>query len=191
VYAVAAIPEPFQILGLKLRPFTLDHYDILRRFDCAFVQEEAGEASRGDLLLGVLICSMEPEEFLESIESKTFERRVIAWGKKAGLFDFKEKAELFQKYLKSGWKEPLHINLKGGNATGDWSQNVRITLMARMNYTLEDFASIPMSKALADYYKLAESDGVIQLLSEKDMAEAQANADAMAKLEAMLAGRAT
>ncbi len=181
-YSESAIPEPFRILGLKLLPFSFGHYLLLKRFDCAFVAEDERYADRDDVLIGVLICSMSPSDFLEFIESKGFKREVREWGKKTGLFSLKEKAALFQKYLRSGWQEPPHINKAGGRSTGDWVQNVKITLQAKLGYTDDEVMSMPMSKAMADYYKLAESEGAIHLLTPHDLESMDANAKAMEAL---------
>ena len=65
----AALPEPYRILGLKLRPFSLGHYVILSRHGSAFVAEQEGRATREDLIFAVLVCSMSFEEFNEWIDS--------------------------------------------------------------------------------------------------------------------------
>jgi hypothetical protein len=57
-YFSAAYPEPWQILGVNLRPFSVGHYLKLKRLNCAFVADGESLASVGDLLLGVIICSM-------------------------------------------------------------------------------------------------------------------------------------
>ena len=52
------IPEPFQILGLKLLPLSIGRYRRMARHGVAFVSDTAAKADGKDLLLGVLICSM-------------------------------------------------------------------------------------------------------------------------------------
>ncbi len=64
----AAIPEPYQILGLRLKPFSLGHYLILRRHECAFVADTLEEATREDLIFAVVVCSMSFEEFYAWLE---------------------------------------------------------------------------------------------------------------------------
>lgn len=59
----AAIPEPYRVLGLKLKPFSLGHYFILHRHGCAFVSDEPATATREDLVFAVLVCSMTAKEF--------------------------------------------------------------------------------------------------------------------------------
>lgn len=184
-YASAAVPDPYRVLGLRLRPFSLGHYLLLQRFGCSFIQEEAGEASLEDLILGVLICSMTHREFLQFIEQKNFLKQVGDWGKKFGLSDYKPKAELFLEYLKQGLHEPDYISLKPTDGDrSDWAQNLKITLMTRLNYNEEQALNLPLSQALSDYYKLAESEGHIRLLTPEDIESAESNSKLLAEFEA-------
>jgi len=105
-YAVAALPDPYRILGLRLKPFCLGHYLLLQRFNCAFVASEPQPITREDVLLGVLICSMWNNEFLEFISGKGFWSEVRKWGKRVGIFDLTAKAGLFQRYLDESLHEP-------------------------------------------------------------------------------------
>lgn len=180
-YAQAAIPEPYRILGLRLRPFSLGHWLLMQRFQCAFA--EGNDPSHGDLLTGVLICSMRYQEFLDFIEQKNFRKQIIKWGKRVGMLDLQDRAELFKKYLSDSLSEPAYIELRpGGDGVGDWAQNLKITLMTRLGYSEGEVLDMPLSKALADYYKLAESDGFLRLLTAEDLADQKANDEAMAKL---------
>lgn len=185
-YAKNAVPDPYRVLGLRLKPFALGHYLLLQRFGCAFIQEEPGEATIQDLILGVLICSMSHRSFLQFIEQKDFLKQTAAWGKKVGIIDFEEKARLFQEYLKQGLHEPDYISLKPQNHSDgdDWAQSLKITMMTRLNYTEDEALELPLSQALADYYKLAESEGHIQLLSAADLADADQNAKVLEEMAA-------
>lgn len=58
-YSEAAYPAPWQVLGVALKPFSLGHYIKLNRLGCAFVADETKNATLGDLLLGVAVCSMD------------------------------------------------------------------------------------------------------------------------------------
>lgn len=173
------------MLGLRLKPFSLGHYLLLQRFGCAFVQETPGQATLEDLVLGVLICSMTHRAFLAFIEQKDFRKQVTDWGKRVGLTDYQEKAELFRQYLKQGLHEPDYISLKPQeDAKSDWAQNLKITLMTRLNYSEDQALELPLSQALSDYYKLAESEGIIRLLDAEDLRTAAANSKAFEELEA-------
>lgn len=183
MYAAAAIPEPYRILGLRLRPFSLGHYLHLQRFGCAFI-DPAAKPNRNDLTFGVLICSMRFAEFLDFVEQKDFLRQIKKWGRRIGWFDFSEKARLFASYLQASLKEPDYIEINPGNDGGDWVQNLQTTLITRCGYSAQTVLDEPLSKCLADYYKLAESEGLVRLLTEEDLAAAEANATALAEWEA-------
>lgn len=157
----------------------------MRRFECAFVQQQEGQATLNDLLLGVLICSLpaDGKQFMEFIQQKDFDRQMKRWGQKIGMPDFQEKARLFMEYLRAGWEEPAHFNKQPGSSGGDWVQNIRITLMTRLGYSNSEVMTMPMSQALADYFKLAEADGIIHLISAEEIASMAANSAALAALQ--------
>jgi len=185
-YAVAALPDPYRILGLRLKPFCLGHYLLLQRFNCAFVASEPQPITREDVLLGVLICSMWNNEFLEFISGKGFWSEVRKWGKRVGIFDLTAKAGLFQRYLDESLHEPEYIEINSGEGTGEWSQNVKMTLMTRLHYDEQSALNMPLSKALAEYYKLAESEGLIRLLTPEDAEEIQTNNAALDALKNLM-----
>ncbi|MDD5351531.1 MAG: hypothetical protein PHQ12_15065 [Chthoniobacteraceae bacterium] len=195
-YAFAAIPDPYRILGLRLRPFSLGHWLLMQRFSCSFATQPntptlhhsttpSAAASRDDCLLGILICSMRHADFLAFIEQKDCFKQITKWGKKVGFIDLKPAAELFAKYLAESLSEPDYVELKpgSGEVAGDWAQNLKITLMTRLGYAEAEALDMPLSKALADYFKLAEADGILRLLTPADRAEAAANSAAFAALD--------
>lgn len=180
-YATAALPEPFRILGLRLRPFSLGHYLLLQRFCPAALAPERIELA--DLLLAVLICSLQHAEFLAFIEQKNFAREIARWGKRIGLFDVEEKSALFQLYLAASLREPDYLPLQPADEGGDWAQSLKLTLTTRLNHSEAEALDMPLSKALADYFKLAENEGLIRLLTAEDLADAAANTAALEALD--------
>ena len=183
-YAVSAIPEPYRILGLRLKPFSLGHYLLMQRFGCRFIVGDATTAERNDLLLGVLICSMNHADFLAFIEQPDFLKEVQKWGKSVSLFDFPEKSKLFQRYLRESLTEPEFIETNPQESSGDWAQNLKMTLVTRLNYSEPAAMDMPVSKALAEYYSLAESEGTLRMITAEDKAMALANEKAMAEYNA-------
>jgi len=179
-YCRAAIPDPYRILGLRLHPFSLGHYLLLQRFGCACLAD--APIARVDLILGVLICSMRHAEFLAFLEQKNFLREVKRWGKRIGFFELAPKEALFRAYLRASLAEPDYIALHPGESSGDWAQNLKMTLVTRLGYTEPEALDMPLSKALADYYALAESEGMIRLLTPEDLAMAAANDAALSSL---------
>jgi hypothetical protein len=169
-YDRAAIPEPFQILGLRLKPFCLGHFLLLRRFECGFVSEASAVATREDLLLGILVCSMSYEEFLDFLQEDNFLEQLRDWGKKAGLFDLKEKALLFQRYLTEGTEKPgVWFEEDGEESAAHWSQAVFNTLAGQLNASRSEALNMPLTQAFMDFYKHAEGLGVISFMTEEEM----------------------
>src|SRR5947209_6324366 len=174
-YFSAAVPEPFRVLGLPLRPLSLGRYRLLHRFNCAFVSEGTSSATVGDLLIGALICSMRVDQFLIWANSSDFYRDVKAWGRRVspwqwlaripGLarwwrrhfsFDAREKIGLFSAYVREGSVVPKFWDESGPGSDGSgsgsaWSQSVEVALRGELNWSAEEINEEPLSKALADY----------------------------------------
>lgn len=164
------MPERWQILGLRLRPFSLGHYKLLKRHQCAFVSDSEQQASREDLIFGVLCCSMKVNEFEIFLDAPDFLEQVKEWGAKIGLFDCGEKAKLFKDYLDAHNIVPPYWEENEGTASGaHWSQCVEVTLRSKVGWSKEEIDSEPLSKAFADYFKYAESEGMIRLMTSQEI----------------------
>lgn len=169
-YLTAAIPEPYRILGLRLKPFSLGHYLLLRRFGCAFVSDREEQATHEDLIIGVLICSMKFDEFLEFIEDPDSEKELASWGAKAYDCDLLDRIQLFKRYLSEGSKVPQVWFEEEGDASGaHWSQYVLLSLTGNLGYTHEEAINLPLAKAFADFFKHAENLGAVRLMSESEI----------------------
>lgn len=195
-YFTAAIPEPFRILGLKLKPLSLGRYRLMRRFDCAFVADEARSATAADLILGVLICSMRCDDFLKFIESDKFGSEIKKWGKRVSSspligaipwigkwwrkrhgFNIIEKIVLFKRYVEEGSTMPDYIEEKEPGSSGaHWFQAVETALKGQLGWRAEDINEEPMTKAFLDYFTWAESQGAIRLMTESEEQMGEENA---------------
>jgi hypothetical protein len=199
-YFSAAYPEPWQVLGVKLLPFSFGHYLKLHRLDCAFVSEDAKAASIGDLLLGIVVCSMrsnpDPEQdpfwqwlhrerpdslcgrlrwHLRRHKLTPAELEILQWGRKVGVFQLEEKAKLFDSYIKLHSKVPPYVEEPSDSPRREsgahWAQSVIAALVAKCGYTQLEAYNVPMPKAMQDFFKHAETDGSIRLL-DPEMVEA-------------------
>lgn len=194
-YFKRAIPEPFRILGLALKPLSLGRYRLLERFECAFVAEEEKTATVSDLILGCVICSMEVDAFLEALQSRALLKAVRRWGRKVcplpwlGIFpgfgrwwrarhsfNVVEKVGLFKSYIRRGSEMPLYWSEddEGRSSGGHWSQAVEVTLRGKLGWTPREINEAPLSKAIADYFKYAESQGMITLMTPDEIAQVRA-----------------
>jgi hypothetical protein len=119
----------------------------------------------------VLICSMKPADFLTLIESPSYQQDCQDWGKQIGLFDLNEKAKLFQDYIEAHSAVPRYWEEDAGGASGaHWSQSLEVCLRSNLGWTSAEIDSEPLSKAFADYFKYAESQGSIRLMSQDEIA---------------------
>jgi len=191
-YFKAAIPEPYRILGLKLKPFSLGHYFILRRFECSFVDDEKATATLEDLIFAVSVCSMSYKDFLEFIERKYYPwwsvllswvwpwhrpkprfvwpREARKWGKQAGLFDFKSKVALFMQYLNEATEQPQYWVEEEGKPSGaHWAQALYDSLIGQVGYTQEQALNNPLAQCLSDFYRHAESVGSVRLMTDQEV----------------------
>lgn len=203
---IAAIPEPVQILGLKLRPFSLGHYRLLRRLGCKFVADESTTADIGDLLLGVAVCSMRVEEFLPAFESGEYFKFVRAWSRRINAnpppwlrgkygrilsstklgkrwrknhsFNFVEKMQLFKNYISDAQKLPTYITAEPSThaTTAHWSTSVEITLRSELGWTLEEINEAPLAKALSDCFRHMEQQGLVRIFTDEELEEGKQNA---------------
>lgn len=172
-YFRAAIPEPFRILGLRLKAFSLGHYLILKRFGCAFVSETDARATREDLVFGVLVCSMDHDEFLAFMDHAEFLKSIQKWGHEVGLFDLKEKALLFQRYIEEGTQQPkFWIEQDDNDPSGShWSQVMITTLRGKLGYTRHEVLNAPLTRAFSDFYKFAEESGIVRIMTDEEIAK--------------------
>jgi hypothetical protein len=201
-YFKAAIPEPFRILGLALKPISLGRYRLLKRFDCAFVSEGERTAKAEDLIVGVLICSMRCDEFLAWLDSRSFQKDIAAWShqvspwpllgrmpwlgkwwRERNSFDLLEKIILFKRYIEASSQTPVYFDESDGLMTSaaHWSHGLEVTLRSELGWGTEEINEEPLSKARADYFKFLENKGMIRLMTDEEAKEGEANAAAIAR----------
>jgi hypothetical protein len=193
-YFSAAYPEPWQVLGVRLLPFSFGHYIKLHRLGCAFVGEDSKPATIGDLLLGIVVCSMrshqDPEQDpfwqwlhrevpdgwwprllwnLRRTKLTPAELEILHWGKRVGVFELKDKAEIFLEYIKTHSVVPPYVEEPSDSPPREsgahWAQSVIAALVAKCGYSQLEAYNVPMPKAMQDFLKHAENEGGIRLLS--------------------------
>lgn len=209
-YFTDIIPEPFCILGLRLKPLSLGRYRLMKRFSIAYVADEAAQASFGDLILGVLICSMTCDDFKTFANSKQFESQIKKWSQEINArpprllrwassgnplkkhfgtiisnsfygrwwrknfsFDVLEKIALFKRYISEGSVAPQVWDETTDNRVGasHWSQCVEVVLRGELGWSQREIDEEPLNKALWDYYKHLENQGLCRILSAEEAAE--------------------
>lgn len=207
-YFKRVFPDPFQILGLKLKPLSLGRYRLLHRFQCAFVADEAKGATLSDLLIGVLVCSMRVNEFLQWADSARFSKDITKWRKRIfkhawigripwiGKWWRKNHAPnvvakigLLKAYIENGVEIPQFWDIAGGEQSNSshWSHGIEITLRSELGWTEEEINEQPISKAIADFFRLLEGRGQIRIIQPEELERAKTNEQII--LAAMAAGK--
>jgi hypothetical protein len=116
-YFASAAPEPWQVLGLTLRPFSVGHYIKLRRLDCAFVADDERPATVKDLVVGVSVCSMAShpdqnrDEFWQWFNRRTPES---IWGRVSFTFETKAARLLNKEHLSPAERDLYRLGKKCG-----------------------------------------------------------------------------
>ena len=83
-YFKQVLPAPPMVCGLPLKPLSIGRYRRMRRQDVAFVSETERQPTAGDLLKGVIICSMTGAEYDEFVASNDVDKQVKKWAQRAG-----------------------------------------------------------------------------------------------------------
>lgn len=222
-YFAQILPATPVVCGLQLKPLSIGRYRRMRRMNVAFVADNPQEVENtslvGDLLKGVLICSMSCSEFDEFISQKDSEKQIKKWAQRQGFLReryhdwpvvgkwfvkyvvtdqiqqvrdvraanyLSEQVVKFQEYIEKAQIIPNYTSKHNSpqRHTIHWSNSIELHLRSEQNWSTQEIDEAPLSKALADYFGYAESNGHIRINTDSDIETADSNAVA---LEAMLA----
>ncbi len=179
----AAIPEPVTLLGQQLEPFSLGHWVILERFECAYVC--GGALTIPDLMLGVLVCCHTYEEFIDLARKESIFELTRKWSKRLGNFDFAEKSRDFGKYINDAlenmpkyWAEEKSGGTKK-KAGAPYVQTLRAFLLSKSTLTPREIMNQPFALSAWDMTAMLELDGMLQINTKED----DEAADSAAKFE--------
>ena len=180
------VPAHFACLGQRLKPFALGHAMSLEAYGVA------NPESLPDLVLAVLICTLEPGEFGRRANSRLFawQVRLMSWsinvqlwltlkGKGIGAVNelVKGEFERFAKYVRHFSECPefrvIERSTDGGDGLGaPFIQHVRVYLMEKLGHTAEQVERLTYGDALLDYYTSLEIGGHLTLIDDKAADEA-------------------
>lgn len=186
----AAIPDAWEILGVKLRPFSLGHVILLHRIDSPFVSRTLSDhPTFDDLALSVLICSESYEKAVECLDYPHLPRVLRSWAdrltgmdrwtvrmglRKARIIDFLQPAIEFSNYIREHSKIPDYdFN------PADFSemhcpevQMVKVTLMREMGFSESELLDRSWGLCLWDYVVLRAQDGKVKMIDAEVKKEA-------------------
>lgn len=195
------------VCGRQLLPLSIGRYRLLHRFNVAFVADGEANPTAGDLLMGVLICSMRVEAFMAFAAAPEFKRALDWWARKFRFLPPRaftwpligrllEKAfgeacalgdaarlcqeiESFAQYIREGGQPPRYWDETDTSrpSASHWSHSIEATLREFQGWTREEINEEPLNKALWDYFKHCENQGLVRLMSAEEAAEVDAPAD--------------
>ncbi len=185
-YAKTVIPEPYTILGVKLHPLSLGHLILMKRFNCAFGADEIDRSGTLlDLLIAIAICGRKYEEFIEWFANEKerddwlnkWYKSITKEAKKNEHWYLVNKFSMFNMYRKENISIPLYFegeeNENDRESGAHWIQNVISTLTMKGRCSEKEVMDIPVSKALADYFKILENEGRITLMQDWELEAAE------------------
>lgn len=171
-YLKAAVPEPFTVLGKKLKPFCLGHELIFQRFGNKFSVESAESASLFDLLTSVHICS-QPYSKDVSLDEFSIPFRVKLYARLFGQKYITRAANLFAAYIESHTRIP-DFYIKGKPSAESIGtptlQSVKVSLMANLGLSEMEALNTPFSLAFWNHLSWLEAQGTIQIIDDAERA---------------------
>ena len=179
-YHLAAIPEPYQVLGVQLLPLSLHHCILMEACGLSFVSEREEIPTLEDLSIGVLICSRHwrDGEFEAYIGSKRCEQDMKRWARKVAkqlgpqeFLQMNSRFELFHDYIARHSSGPEHWKTSGPSGAGTGAHWTQCILMAssQFGYSRQEALHCPLSLLFADYYRYAEANGAVQLMQPHEV----------------------
>jgi hypothetical protein len=179
-YVQSSIPEPYTILGVTLRPLSLGHLILMKKYGCAWAEDsERTSVSIFDLLIAIAICCRKYQEFIDWFANAEERNAWLnKWFKSIRLdcrrtenWSISNKMSLFNMYRKEGIVVPMYFNEDEDKSFdkesgAHWIQNVITLLVTEGRYTENEIYDIPLSKALVEYFKILENKGVITFMAD-------------------------
>ena len=190
-YLRAALPEPFKVLGKKLRPFQLGHEILFQRFGVRYSIESADAPDIGDLFKAVHVCSQDysPDVTLENFSIPI---RVRLVGKIFGAQFIDDSMNLFRAYIAEHSAIP-DFYTKGEGSTARVGtptiQAVKVSLMANLGLSELEALRTPVALAFWNHLSWAENQGSIQIIDDREreiIAAAKANESAVEAMQKRL-----
>ena len=166
----ALIPEPFIVLGVRLKPFTLGHAALLMRFggECWI---DGGECGLDELLLGVAVCSSDSfDAFRADIYDGWISKRIEELAEKVEAGDAQKEMDLFTRYIQEGTNGPKMLFQESDRkeTRSHAIQSLRVQLMRFFRIPQSEVMDVPVSVALWDMATLSEMNGVAKIWTEED-----------------------
>jgi hypothetical protein len=165
-YHETAIPEPVAVLGIRLRPFSIGHALLLRRF-------EAEGADVESLLFGVLVCARDYNGALDLLLSP---RRLALECWKLGLrvrfsgTSLFEAINMFRQYVKNGSDhvEFYDDGKERRRIAAPPVAIVKVFLQRELGLSENDALNMPLGKGISEMLIARAMAGDCELIDEQE-----------------------
>lgn len=199
----AAVPAPVTCLGIRLRPLSLGALILMFRFDNEFIaNRDLPEAAvqalpLGDLLQGVLACSMDYDKALAELSDPELPRAMELWATKLGfgkrkhwfsrqpvpdLSRIRNAKIIFHQFLQEGLAYPCTKAECGeqrpiGSA---WPLLTLTGLMAELHQDISIALNQPLALSRWLVAANGERKGILEVCDRSELSNIKAEADAYA-----------
>lgn len=176
-YLEAAIPEPFTVLGKRLKPFCLGHEILFQRFKNRFSVESEEPPQIEDLLTGVFICSQRYSKDV-SLDYFSVPLRVKLYARLFGPSYLGRAFALFSNYIASHTALPHFDSVEDDGKREPMGaptvQVVKVSLMGNLGLSEDEALNTPFGLAFWNHLSWAEMQGHIKIIDEEEMAKIEA-----------------
>lgn len=194
----AAIPEPWTILGLRLKPFSLGHVFILHRVGSAFFTPNT-PIDPGQITMAVAVCANGYKENLEMLDDPNLIRKVCGWAdkltgnhsilcragwRKERVIDWDEKAKMLLAYFGDMENVPTYSERDESTTSQvnlPTAQVIKVTLMKHMHFEEMYLMDRPWAYCVWDYISLKAMEGQVNVYDLDELNAARAKADELAE----------
>jgi hypothetical protein len=182
----ALMPPNFVICGVKLRPFCLGHYLILRHLKNPVISEDIKDVNGIEgiywILHAIVVCALTYEQNLELLQDdnklkETFEgfcENFIKLIDTETGWNIHQKLTLFKQYLAYHFSIPMYEEEIKDEAkpTGiDWTQGIYTILKQDLGYTESEILNMAMRKLFYEWCSIGERNGCLKVFSKTSLTQ--------------------
>lgn len=161
------VPDTHEVLGIKLHPFSLGHYILLEKNNCALLL--GGPATVIDFAIAVVVCSNTFEGFLEAQRNGEVKKHTKRLAKVCAQVDLEKEIKFLAEYVHEGITGPSYwFKSKGKGLSTPLPQVIRCQLHKNTNLTETEILNRPFAMNLWDIVTLGEMEGNLSLKTEAD-----------------------
>lgn len=172
-YCKHTLLVPPECLGLRLRPFSLGHVDLLTALEHPVAVGSPAQMSRSDTAAAAWICAHSYEDGIRLYQSgralRAMRRMGLRWG--ACRSGFEAQRDVLLEYLETYLMAPPRWDSeKEAQPVIPWHLSVFAALQRDTNYTPSEVWNLPLPRALELFAAVAANRGDDSLVSLKEQA---------------------